>query len=137
MKNKVLLAALVGGVVSFFAGWVIFGMIMPQIAGEMPQGMEKDPPEMWALVVGNLVWGLFYALLFDRLSVSSLQSGAMNGAWIGLMIALGVDLIMYATMTIMPLKIVMIDPLITGIYAAITGAAVGWMLGYNNKPATA
>lgn len=137
MNNRVLLAALAGGVAMFLAGWVVYGMLLMDTMREMNPGMatiSKEPPVMWALIISNLLWGLLYALIFSRWAgINTLQGGAIAGAWLTALIALSIDLSFYGMSTIMTLNWMVVDVVASTVLGAVGGAAIGWVLGYGNR----
>ncbi|MBK8922418.1 MAG: hypothetical protein IPM81_13090 [Saprospirales bacterium] len=138
MNNRVLLAALAGGVAMFLAGWVVYGMLLMDTMREMNPGMagiSKEPPVMWALIISNLLWGLVYALIFSRWAgINTLQGGAIAGAWLSALISLSLDLSFYGMSTIMTLNWMVVDVVASTVLGAVGGAAIGWVLGYGSRP---
>lgn len=134
MNNRVLLAALAGGVAMFFGGWVIFGMLLMNTMNEMNPGMaasSKEPMVMWALALSNIIWALFYALIFDRWAgISTLKSGAIAGAWMTAMIGLAFDLSLFSMTNMITLNWAILDILPNAVLGAVSGAVIGWVLGY-------
>jgi hypothetical protein len=130
--NKILVAGLIGGVFSFFFGWLIFGFLLKDM---MPSGMASVlRPEadmiMWAMIVSNLVWGLLMAFIFVQwASIATWMSGAKAGAILGLLIATAYDMNFYAMSTMFTLQDVVMDIIINTLFVAVMGAVVGWWLG--------
>lgn len=139
MSTKVLLAALAGGVVSFFLGWLVFGILLdPYMRSTMtPEGLAvmKNPPVMWALVAANLVWGLLLALIYSRwANISTFRTGAIAGAVIGLLISLSYDLFFHAFMNMSTgMTQLLLDPIANAVVSAVIGGVVGWVLGYGKR----
>ena len=139
--NKILLGALAGGIAYFLLGWLIYGMLLTDFANAYPElkpetvaDITRTPMVMWAMVVGNLVFGLLLAIIFGRwASISTFAAGAKAGAVITVLMALAYDLMMYSMLKTMTLNGAFLDPLISGAIGAITGGVVGWVLGYGNK----
>jgi len=133
--SKILVAALIGAVVAFFLGWIIWGNLL---AGTMSDhagsatGVMRGPEEMlWVpMIIGHLALGLLLALIFGRwASISTFATGLKAGAVLGLLIALSWDMIMLGTSHIMSPTGVAIDILATAVSMGITGGAGGWWLG--------
>jgi hypothetical protein len=130
--NKILVAGLIGGVFSFFFGWLVFGILLKDM---MPSGMasvlraEADMI-MWAMIVSNLVWGLLMAFIFVQwASITTWMSGAKAGAILGLLIATAYDMNFYAMTTMFTLQDVVMDIVMNTLFVAVMGAVVGWWLG--------
>jgi len=130
--NKILVAGLIGGVFSFFFGWLVFGILLKDM---MPSGMASVlRPEadmiMWAMIVSNLVWGLLMAFIFVQwANISTWMSGAKAGAILGLLIATAYDMNFYAMSTLFTLQDVVMDIVMNTLFVAVMGAVVGWWLG--------
>lgn len=134
MNNRVLLAALVGGVAFFLMGWLVWGILLMDMMREMCPGMagiEKNPPDMVPLFLGNLVAGLFTALLFSRWAgINTFMGGLQAGAWVFGLIALSFDFTFMGTTTAMTWGGVVVDVVANTVVGAIVGGVVGWVLGY-------
>jgi hypothetical protein len=135
--NKILIAGLVGGIVAFLLGWVIWGILMADFFKAnvgTATGVEKMPPDMLFLVISNLAWGFLLALIFGRwASISTFQSGAIAGGVICLLIGVSYELGMYSMMNVMTLNGHVVNIILGGIMGAIIGGLVAWVLGYGAK----
>lgn len=135
MNNRVLVAALVGGVAAFLLGWLVWGILLMDMLRDInPQieGVEKDPPNLVLIFVSNLVWALFYALIYSRwANISTFKSGLMAGAWIAGLIALSFDLMFLASTNMMSLNGALIDIVANVVVGGLVGGVIGWVLGYN------
>ncbi len=131
--NRILISGLVGGIFAFFFGWLVFGILLK---GQMPAGMScvMKPQEdmvMWAMVVSNLVWGLFLAYVFVQwANVSTWQGGASAGAIMAFLISLAYDTGFFAMTNMYTLQDVAIDVALNTLYVAVVGAVIGWWLGW-------
>lgn len=139
MNTKVLLAAVAGGVVTFLLGWLLYGIALKGFfdsnMGSATGVMRgEEDMQLWAVFVGNVAWSLLLALLYSRWAgITTFSSGAMSGAWISLLMALGIDLIMYGTTNMSTLAATLVDPIVSAVMGAAGGGVVGWVLGYGNK----
>lgn len=139
MNTKVLLAAVAGGVVTFLLGWLLYGIALKGFfdsnMGSATGVMRgEEDMQLWAVFVGNVAWALLLALLYSRWAgITTFSSGAMSGAWISLLMALGIDLIMYGTTNMSTLAATLVDPIVSAVMGAASGGVVGWVLGYGNK----
>lgn len=136
--NKILMSGLVAGIVAFFLGWIVWGMILSGMSESMAgtaTGVSRGEDEMiwWALIVGNLLWGFLYAYIFGKwANITNPGTGAKAAAIIGLMMAGAWDLTMYGTTHLMNLNGTIIDILASTVVSAIIGAVAAWMLGRGN-----
>lgn len=140
MNTKVLLASLAGGIANFLAGWLVYGMILdPLFRGMMtPEGQAvvRNPPIIGGIFGGCLVWALLLALIYNRWAgISTLKTGALAGAVIGLLSALSFDLGLYSMYNMSSVNLIFIEPIGSAVLGAITGGVVGWVLGYKRAAA--
>lgn len=139
MNSKVLLAALIGAVASFIAGFIVFGFILGNyMAAGIAPGLMKTAEEMSGasyvfIFLASFVSSLLIAYIFDSwANIRTLQGGLRAGALIGLLMALSVDLGLYATTHMFSgLGKVIVDVLASTLVTASGGAAIGWWLGRN------
>lgn len=127
------MAAVAGGIITFIAGWLLYGMVLADFfaanAGSAT-GVTKDPPVLWAMFAGNTVMSLLLAVIFEKWAgIKTLAAGAQAGALVGVLVALGIDLMIYATSNLMNLTGTCADVVVSTLMATISGAAVGWVLG--------
>ena len=133
MNTKVLLAALAGGVAAFLLGWLVYGILLADTMKSLSvlvEGAEKNPPELWAIAVSNILWALFYAMVFTRWAgISTLKAGAMAGLWMSALIALSFDLGLFAMYNMWTMGGVVLDVVVSSVMGAVVGGVVGWVLG--------
>lgn len=140
-SQKFVVGGLVGGIVNFLLGWVIYGMLLKDFMNSniAPGTMRSDSDMIWwALIVGNLSFGFLLAYVIGKGGSASAGKGAGVGFILGLLVCLGYDLISYATSTtITSLKMVAADVAATAVMSAIAGAVVGWVMGMSKKTVAA
>lgn len=139
--QKFLLSGIVGGIVAFFLGYLIYGLLLvdffSQNAGTA-SGLMRANNEMvwWALISGNLLYGLLISYIFNKwANIHTLGGGIGAGFVLGLLMVAATDLTMYATTNISTLTGSLVDIACGVVMASITGAAVGWMNGMGKKAA--
>ena len=139
MNTKTLLAALVGGVVAFFLGWLVYGMVLESFMKEnMNQCMMKAMEDMvwWAMIASNLFWGLSLALLLSWAGVTTFMGGLTKGAIFGLVLMLSFDLQFWSMSSMFNnMNAMVVDVLCGTIMNALVAGVVGWMLGRGNAAA--
>lgn len=139
MNTRVLLAALVAGVVGFLLGWVIWGMaLMGYYEANMIhyEGLMKAEGEMnlALMFVSNLCVGMVVAYASNRMGAKGLVSGAMAAAVIGFFFYLSVDLGFLAMMNMFAnTTMLVVDVLVNTVWIAAMGAAAGAVLGMGAK----
>jgi hypothetical protein len=136
MTSKVIVAALVGGIIAFIGGFLIYGLALQSFmaanAGTATGVMKTDmsASNMIYIFIGNLASGLLLAYIFDKwANIRTLSMGAQAGALIGLLIAASVDFTMYGTSNIMNMTAVFVDIIAGTVLSALVGAGVAWWLG--------
>ena len=140
--QKFLVSGIVGGIVSFLGGYLIYGLLMADFftknAGTVSAGVMRNMDDyVWlALCLGSLLQGLFISYIFNKwANIATLGAGAMAGLIIGFFMSSSFDSMMYATSNIMSIKGALGDVVSTTILAGLIGAAVGMMNGMGKKPA--
>ena len=139
--NKFLVGGVIGGIASFFLGWLVWGMLlmnfMSQHSSEASKAIQRNEDNMiwWALIVGNLAFGFLLSYIINKAGASSASSGAGVGAVVGLLSAIGFDCMMYSMMDMMDTTAIGVDIVAATIVNAIIGGIIGWYLGMGKKAA--
>ena len=138
--SKMLVSGIAGGIAAFFAGWLIYGILltdfMAQNTAPGAAGIMRAEADMvwWAMVVGNLLYGILISYIFNRWSqVKTLSAGLTGGAVIGLLIGAAIDLTIHAQMNIFTLNAVWADIAASAVLGGVTGAVVGLVNGMGKK----
>jgi len=135
MNTKFLVGALIGAVLFFLLGWLVYGILLADMmAGYMNTACTKPMEEMnmGLMVLGNVCFGVLFAYILSNggAKFSSFSGGAMAAAVVGLLIALGYDSMLYAQSTMMnSFNGVYMDVAAFAIISAIAGGGIGWWLG--------
>ncbi|MES3019517.1 MAG: hypothetical protein V4721_17145 [Bacteroidota bacterium] len=132
MNTKTLISGIVAGIVAFFVGYLIYGVLMADyFMSAMPSypGLMKDPGDIWAIGVGNLIWGILIAWLLNSAGVVSAARGASYAAIAFFLYTLGSGFIMFGQMNMYSIQGLFVEALCTAIMVAVAGAVAGWMLG--------
>ncbi len=136
--KKILIGALVGGIVYFLLGYLFYGNLLSDFftknAGTAT-GVDRamDQFVWWSLVLGNILGGCLLSYVFVKSNVNSVSSGLVTGAVIGLLTAAAHDFITYGVSNLMTSKGVIGDIATFTVMSAITGAVVGWICGFVGK----
>ena len=112
--------------------------IVPMMLYYMPHGKslaEKFPgvvqasPDMAPAMIGMIIYLFITAVIFDKMSVKSIQEGATTGAWFGGGLWVFINTQMMSLMPgIFEVNFVVIDVAISVVMYAVMGAAMGWAL---------
>ncbi len=133
--KKRILATLAGFVVFFLLGWLFYGFLLMDFyatnSGTATNVMRAETDMVWwALIVGNLLQAYLLVYIFGKwANITSFGGGFSAGLIIGLILGFAINLSMYGTMNIFNLTATLVDPFVSGIMMAITGGAIGWVLG--------
>lgn len=134
MNTKMLIGALIGAIVFFFSGWLVYGILLVDTMATFTNTACSRPMEemnMGLMVAGNLGFGLLYAYILSSSSkFASLSGGAVGGAIIGLLMSFSYDTMIYAQSTMMTSYTgVIYDMVSWTVLSVLAGAAIGWWLG--------
>ena len=132
MNNRVLVGGLIGGIVFFLLGYLIYGMALASLWEENTlEGVSRSMEEMqWAfLILGNLFFGFLLAYVLDKANTLSFSSGATVGAVVALLVGLAVNFTMYGTSHTHTLTAHFADIIALTIMGAIVGSVIGWWYG--------
>ena len=141
MNNRVLVGGIIGGVVFFFLGFLVYGMALRTfMENNQMAGLGRSDAEFnWLmLVLGNLAFGFMVAYVLHKANANSFAAGATVAMIVGLLMALGLDLTMYATTNVFnSISGVLVDVIATSIMGAVVGGVVGWWYGRGRQVAMA
>lgn len=134
MKLKLVLAVVAAAVVYFLLGWLFYSLLFAEFfmnnAGSAT-GVYKGEEEMnLALIfVGNLAWAVLLTTILGCWSkLKSAGDAALKGLILGLLMAAGYDLMMYATSNLMNLTAAIVDIGVGGVMSGVAGLVVGLIL---------
>lgn len=142
MITRILAATVVGGIVMFVLGWLIFGLLFAEYMKAHTVnyiGLMKDPPDMIPLVFANLFWAWLFAFIFDFwANIRTFATGLKAGALIMFPLILGIDLQFAAFMNLYQgIAPLIVDVVSATVMGAIVGGVIGWTLGMVGKKAEA
>ena len=123
MKTKnFLVSGLVGGIVAFFLGWLIWGILF---ADFFPQP-EESSNSMIMIALGSLSYGLLISYIFVKWAqISTAATGAKGGAVLGLLLALYFDFFQLAMNPDVTYQMVGLDVVLCIVFGAVIGAVIG------------
>ncbi|MFN0033134.1 MAG: hypothetical protein ACKVOR_13320 [Flavobacteriales bacterium] len=139
MNMRIIVAALIGSVVSFFLGWVVFGMLLdPYYQSNMVKynGLVRgmDDMRLHGIYLAQLCWCGLIAYVFGVLgNVKSFMKGAIAGGIIFGLAFAGVDLMMWSGMNLFGFKMVVIDALANGIFGGLISGVIALILGWGGN----
>lgn len=130
--RRSLVAAVVGMVVVYAVGWVLFDKLLMAFymanAGSAT-GVWRDTPILWASLVGCLAYAVLIIYTMGRGGeAASAGSGAKVGATVGFLLWATVDFVFYGGTNINSLTTAVVDPLAELVRGGIAGAVIGWVV---------
>lgn len=133
-SKKFLIGGLVGGVVFFLLGWLLYGMLLMDFMmqhSNNSSGVFRAEAEMiwWAMIVGNLALGFLLSYVLNKANVAGAMAGATTGAIVMLLMSIGIDCVMYAQLNLWDTTAMIVDILVSTVIGAIVGAVIGWLNG--------
>jgi hypothetical protein len=141
-SRNFLVGGIIAGIAYFFLGWIVYGILLKDFmhanAGTATNvDRAEDQFVWWSLALGNLVLGFLLAYVMDRRKSVSASSGAMTGITVGLLMAAGIDLIIYGTTNLATIKFIAADIAAMAVISGLAGGITGLILGMLNRKAIA
>ena len=125
--QRCLVGSLVGGIVLFFLGYAIFGVLLAGFFDAnrgSATGVNRESIDFVVLAIGQLMWGAGLTTVLMWKGASTPMDGLKIGATVGLLFFLGFDLTMYATTHLSNLIAALADALAATALFAVTGAVI-------------
>ena len=124
MKTKnFLVSGIVGGIVAFFLGWLLWGILFKSFFPVQP---EQSTNNMVLIFLGSLSYGLLISYIFVKWAqISTAATGAKGGAILGLLLALYFDFFHMAMNAGDTFQIMALDVVLSIVLGAIIGAIIG------------
>jgi hypothetical protein len=123
--KQLLTGTVVGGMAMLALGYLLWDVVLAALFVEWSEGDETN---WWWVAAGTLVMGLVLSLWLWRSGVTGWLDGAKNGASLGFLIWLGVNILFYGWDGGV-LRLHLIDAVIEGIRWGGAGAVVGLVIG--------
>jgi hypothetical protein len=139
-SSKFFIGGIVGGVVHFLLGWVVWGMLLKNFMADhsvkdSTAFRGEDDMMWWAFIVGSLAAGFFFSYLLGKCNARSAGSGAGVAFVAGLLISIAIDCIMYAQLNLWDTTAMAVDIVASTVVSVIIGAIIGWIYGMGSKAA--
>ncbi len=137
--TKFLVASLLGAVVAFLAGWLIYGILLRDMMSKAmtaaAAAVNKAEPNIAGLFVSNLMYAILIAYIFENWAkIRTFMGGAIGGGIIGLLIAASMDISFWSMLNMyQDASVIFFDVAANTVLSAITGGVIGWYLGFNRK----
>lgn len=141
MNTRMIIAALLGTVISFLLGWVVFGMLLdPYYQANVVHyhGLMRtgDDMRLYGIFLSQLCANGLLAYIFSRwANITSFVPGFSAGLIIGFLMYASFDLAMWSSMNIFPAKFFAVDVIVNAVFAGVMGGVIGVILGWGKKAA--
>jgi hypothetical protein len=123
--RSVAIGTIVGGVVFFALGFLVFGIALPYFVGSNPEpNPARDSPNLPAVVVGQLGAAAALTVILGWASASNVAQGAKIGALVGLLTGIGTSFTTFGTETSQTFSATLIGPVVRAALWAAAGAAI-------------
>ena len=138
MSSKAIIAALVGAIFSFLAGWVVYGILLMDFYTAntiVYEGLAKGPmPDLVFIFISGLFNTLLVSVIFSKWAhVKTFKGGFINGMIIYFLITGSVDLGHYAFYNLMNLTLIIADIIVGTIFGGLVCGVIGAVLGMGKK----
>lgn len=132
MNKNLVIGSVVGAIVLFALGFVIWGMLAADFfaANEgSATGVNREAPILWAQGLGCLIYGVALTLAIQsKGSSASVVDGLTAGALVGVLIWGTADFTLYSVQDVSTLAGTIVDTILEGIRGGIAGAIVALTL---------
>jgi hypothetical protein len=134
-RNKFLLGGLLGTLIMYLLGGLIYGQFAHKMIGENSMaGISKIPVDSMHIIFGDLAKAFLLAYVFECWArIKSFLGGVIGGSIIGLLSMTGDKLVSYGMSNTTNLTGTIIDIIAGTVMFALSGGVIGWFLGYNRK----
>lgn len=133
--TKFSIVALIGGVVYFLLGWLIFGIILMDLTAvpdEIAQVVQIPMEEfkMSYMIISCLLMGILHALILMKWAkISTFMDGLKISGLVGGLISLAVGLGMASMFKLNTLDQIGLNAIGDVVASGLTGGIMGWYLG--------
>lgn len=117
--KKLVVGALIGGLVFFFLGYLFYGVLFPNI---YPQTGQEN---MSFVFLGCMTFGVLLSYLFVKMGVPDCKKGILSGTVIGFLLGLYSNFFMYSRANV-NYSNMFLDVFVMTVMGAITGFFIGF-----------
>lgn len=136
--TKFIIASLIGGIIYFFCGWIVYGIALYDLTALAPEvasvvQYSEDEFKMSYMIIACLILGALYALILMKWAkVSTFLGGFKVTALIGVLITLSVGFSMSSMFKMNTIDQVFINAVGDLVCSGLAGGGIGWYLGRGN-----
>ena len=130
--KKIIITVIITFIVSIVAssvpGYLFYSPHQIELHSLFPNAVPAIP-DFSFMILGALFFMVFTVVVFDKMGVNNLKSGAITGIWFGLLLFSFFDFTLMGLFNIITLEFALIDIAVSGVMGCIQGAVIGWSLG--------
>jgi hypothetical protein len=129
---KLILSAILGGLVLFIGGWLLYGVIYMAL---FPNAATE--PTLWKIALGCLTQALFMGVIYPHgyKGGSPAGEGFKFGIWIGLLLSIPYFFYMWSEPEPLAARALLLDAFFMGVLAVLAGIVIGLVYGKKPEPA--
>ncbi|HMW38673.1 MAG: hypothetical protein K1X68_05110 [Saprospiraceae bacterium] len=137
--NRLFFATVIGAIVFFLSGALIYGMFLQSILNKLltaeATAALRAAPELSGIASSCVIFAFALAYIYERWTmIRNWKSGALAGSVIACAMAVSIDLGLSGIYNMFAdMSYIMYDGIGNLLMGALTGAAIGWYLGYNRQ----
>jgi len=136
--QKILIAAVAGGITLFATGYIIYVLIFGASSIGLTDGassvlLPSDQVKFSGIIAMELLYGLLIAATLNWKGGSGFGSGLIPGALLGLLIGFTFGLDLYSTTHLVDFNYVIFSGLTYGVRFCLAGGVVALVLGGKQK----
>lgn len=128
MNTKILKGTIIGGIIMFFLGWIVYGILLSGfMESNYNQCIARPEEEMiwWAMIISCLAIGLLITLILKWAGANTITEGLKTGAIFGVLLSINMDLSSYSMSTMIGnLGAVILDVFVFTIMIAFTAMVI-------------
>lgn len=125
---KILKGTIIGGIVFFFLGWLIYGILLMDFSmANYNQCMNRAETDMiwWAMILSNFALALLLTLILKWSGAAGYLDGLKTGAIFGFLLGLSMDLSFYSMTTMYNnLSVMLVDIAVYSFMLAVVGMVI-------------
>jgi hypothetical protein len=141
MNTRLIVAALLGSVVSFFLGWLVYGILLAPYyeANEVHyHGLQRLHGDMrlYGIYLSQLSTSFLLAFIFQQWArIHTFGKGFVGGMIFGFFTAVSINLYMWSSMNLFQWEVYAVDAVVNALFLGIVGGVIATILGWKKGTA--